>query len=130
MNKVELIGRLTKDIDLKRTMSGKFFCNFTVACDRKFKNADGSRETDFISCVAWNQTAEFLAKYFKKGSRIAVVGSIQTRTSEKDGQKTYYTEVIVEEVEFVESNKSQSTQTQSAPAQTTLEPSGDLPFEI
>lgn len=130
MNKVHLIGRNTKDIELKRTQNGKFFCNFTVACDRRFKNADGNRETDFINCVAWNQTAEFIAKYFRKGSRIAVVGSIQVRTSEENGAKRYFTEVIVEEAEFVESNKSQSTQTQSAPAQTTAEPSGDLPFEL
>lgn len=127
MNKVELIGRLTKDIELKKTQNGKSHCNFTIACDRRFKNADGSRETDFISCVAWGQTAEFVSKYFSKGSRIAAIGSIQTRTSEKDGQKTYYTEVIVDEVEFVESNKSaKQTQTESVPE----ESAGGLPFEL
>lgn len=128
MNKVQLIGRLTKDIDLKTSQSGKKYCFFTVACDRKFKNQDGKRESDFITCVAWNQTAEFLSKYFGKGSRIAVVGSIQTRSVEQNGQKQYFTEVLVEDVEFVESNKApQQTQTEQV---NTSAPSENLPFEL
>ena len=108
MNKVELVGRLTKDPEVKLTSNQTQFCNFTVAVDRRFKDANGQRQADFISCVAWRQTASFIQKYFRKGSRIGLVGSIQTRTyDDQNGQKRYITEVVVDEAEFVESSNGQ-----------------------
>lgn len=104
MNKVILVGRLTKDPEVKNTASQVPFCNFTVAVDRRFKDNNGQRQADFINCVAWRQTASFIGQYFKKGSRIGLVGSIQTRTyDDQAGQRRYVTEVVVEEAEFVES---------------------------
>lgn len=138
MNKCELVGRLTKDPELKLTSNQTAYCNFTIAVDRRFKDSNGQRQADFINCVAWKQTATFVQKYFHKGNRIGIVGSIQTRQYEDNaGVKHFVTEVIVDEVEFVES------QTQTAPApQTQAEPTqdnapaeeapavGELPFEI
>ena len=103
MNKVQLVGRITKDTELKHTSNNTVFCSFTLAVDRKFKDANGNRQADFINCVAWRQQAAFINKYFNKGSRIGICGSIQTRSYEdQDGQKHFLTEVIVEEAEFVE----------------------------
>lgn len=99
MNKVILMGRLVRDPET-RTMKDSTVCNFTLAVDRRFKNASGERQADFISCVAWRQTAEFVSKYFTKGSMVAVVGSIQTSTWEKDGVKQYKTDVNVDEAYF------------------------------
>lgn len=141
MNKVILVGRLTKDPELKLTANQTQFCQFTVAVDRRFKDANGQRQADFISCLAWKQTAVFIQKYFKKGSRIGLVGSIQTRSyDDQNGQKHFVTEVIVEEVEFVESKSEgqpqpqeaepvQNASTQTLPVQPLEEP-GELPFEI
>lgn len=104
MNKVILIGRLTKDPEVKNTAAQVSVCRFTIAVDRKFKDSNGQRQADFINCVAWRQTANFISQYFHKGSRIAVVGSIQTRNYDnQQGQRQYVTEVVVEEAEFVES---------------------------
>jgi len=104
MNKVILIGRLAKDPEVKNTASQVSVCRFTIAVDRKFKDQNGQRQADFINCVAWRQTANFISQYFHKGSRIAVVGSIQTRSYDnQQGQRQYVTEVVVEEAEFVES---------------------------
>lgn len=133
MNKVELIGRLTKEPEIKLTQNQTQYCQFTLAVDRRFKDANGQRTADFINCVAWKQTAVFIQKYFRKGNRIGVVGSIQTRNyDDKNGQKVYVTEVIVDEAEFVES---QSAQAQAPQAPTPAEeqepaPVGELPFEI
>ena len=102
MNQVILIGRLTRDPDSRLLDSGISLCRFNLAVDRKFKNAGGERESDFISCVAWRQTAEFIAKHFAKGSKMALSGTIQTRSYDKDGEKRYATEVITDSVEFVE----------------------------
>lgn len=117
MNKVQLVGRLTKDPDLKNTSNQVAFCQFTVAVDRRFKDNEGNRQADFINCVAWRQTAAFINQYFKKGSRIGVCGSIQTRTYEtNEGQRVYVTEVVVDEAEFVESNNnSNGTKPQAQP---------------
>lgn len=111
MNKVQLVGRLTKDPEIKNTAAQVNFCNFTVAVDRRFKDQNGQRQADFINCVAWRQTADFIGKYFRKGSRIAICGTIQTRKfDDQNGVTRYVTEVIAEEAEFVESLN------QSAPA--------------
>ena len=107
MNKVELVGRLTKDPEVKLTSNQTQFCNFTVAVDRRFKDANGQRQADFINCVAWRQTAVFIQKYFRKGNRIGLVGSIQTRSyDDQNGQKKFITEVVIDEAEFVESSGS------------------------
>lgn len=131
MNKVELIGRLTKDAELKTTSSGINYCNFIIAVDRKFKDANGNRQADFIACVAWRTTADFISKYFKKGNRIAVVGSIQTRTYEdQNGQKKLVTEVIVDEAEFVESKYSGNGNAQAERPTTAESGEVELPFEM
>ena len=138
MNKVELIGRLTKDVEIKTTQNQTQYAQFTLAVDRRFKDANGQRQADFIQCVAWKQTAVFIQKYFRKGNRLAVIGSIQTRNyDDKNGQKVYVTEVVVDEAEFVESQSAQASApapqepapAQQEPAQAP-EPVGQLPFEI
>lgn len=107
MNKAILMGRLTRDPELKSTNSGISVCTFSIAIDRRFKNASGERETDFIPIVTWRQTADFVARYFRKGSRIAVVGSIQVRPWEdKDGNRRSTTEVVADEVYFADSKAS------------------------
>lgn len=131
MNKVELIGRLTKDPELKTTNNQTQFCNFTLAVDRRFKDANGQRQADFINCVAWKQTATFVTKYFKKGNRLAVCGWIQTRTYEdQGGVKQYVTEVVVDDAEFVESQSGTLEASAPAPAAPASAPVGELPFEI
>jgi single-strand DNA-binding protein len=133
MNKVELIGRLTKDPEIRTTANQVAFCNFTLAVDRSFKDSNGQRQADFINCVAWRQTATFIQKYFRKGNRLAVIGSIQTRSYEdKNGQKVFVTEVVADEAEFVESQSTQAPAPTPAPqeAPTAPAPEGELPFEI
>ena len=111
MNKFIGIGFLTKDPELFTTTNGVSVGNFTVAVQRKYKNADDKYESDFIGCIAWRNTAEFVHKYFTKGEKIAVVGSIQTRNYEaSDGTKRYVTEVIADEVEKLVWNKQDNTQ--------------------
>lgn len=100
MNKVCLIGNLTKDPEAKVTPNNVSVTRFGLAVQRRFKNANGEYETDFISCVAWRGTADFIAKYFTKGSKIGVVGELRTRKYEKDGVTHYVTEVVAEEADF------------------------------
>jgi single-strand DNA-binding protein len=112
LNKVILGGRLTTDVELKTTTSGVSVCSFTLAINRKFQK-EGEQQTDFINCVAWRGTAEFISKYFRKGSSLCIVGNIQTRTwADQNNQKRYATEVIVDEATFVDS-KSDNGQAQS-----------------
>ena len=104
MNKVILVGRLTKDPELRATTSGVPVCSFTVACDRRYVKAGEERKADFINCIAWRQTGEFVSRYFTKGMRIALEGSLQTRDwTDNEGKKRYATEVIVDNVEFAQS---------------------------
>ncbi|MDI9490645.1 MAG: single-stranded DNA-binding protein [Clostridiaceae bacterium] len=106
MNKAILMGRLTKDPELRTTQNNVSVCSFTLAIDRRFKNQHGERETDFIPIVAWRQTAEFAARYFSKGSRMALVGSIQPRSWEDEkGERRYITEVIADEIYFADSKR-------------------------
>ena len=111
MNKAILVGRLTKDPELRTTPSGVSVCRFTVAVNRRFKNAEGNYDADFINCVAWRQQAEFLARFFAKGRMVGLVGSIQTGSYEKDGQRVFTTEVVADEISFVDS-KSDTAGTQ------------------
>lgn len=102
LNDVKIMGRLTRDVELRRTNSGKAVASFSIACDRDF----GEKETDFIDCAAWKQTAEFISKYFKKGSMIVVSGRLQVRTwNDKDGSKRRQTEVVVDKAYFGDSKK-------------------------
>lgn len=105
MNKTIISGRITKDIELRRTNGGQAVTSFTLAVNRGFKSADGV-EADFISCTAWGKTAELLEKYCGKGSHILIEGRINTRNYEgKDGNKVFVTEVQAERVEFLDSKK-------------------------
>jgi len=109
MNKAILIGNLTRDPEVRTTPSGVSCCSFTVACTRPYANQQGVREADFINCVAWRQTGDFISRFFSKGKKICVEGSIQTRTYDaQDGTKRYVTEVLVDKAEFVESRGSES----------------------
>lgn len=104
INNVVLVGRLTKEIELKKTQSGISTVQFTVACDRRFKNEQGEKQADFINCVAWRQSAEYLSNYAKKGDRVGVTGRIQTRSyNDNQGNKRYVTEVVAENVEIYSS---------------------------
>lgn len=115
MNVTILVGRLARDPEIKYTNDGKSIARFTVAVDRRFKK-EGEDTADFISCVAFGKTAEFVEKYFHKGQRIGLNGRIQTGSyTNKDGQKVYTTDVIADNVEFVES-KAAGGGSNSAPA--------------
>lgn len=103
MNKAIIMGRLTADPELRQTQNGIYSCRFTVAVNRRFKNDKGEHEADFISCQAWRQTAEFIAKYFSKGSMICVEGNLRTGSYQDKNHSDvthYTTDVIVENVEF------------------------------
>lgn len=104
MNKAILIGRTTKEIDLRRTTNGNAVVSFTLAVDNPFqKNEEGKNTTDFINCVAWNKTAEVMDQYVSKGQKLAIEGRIQTRNYEdKDGKRVYVTEVLVSNLEMLE----------------------------
>lgn len=126
LNKTILGGRLTADVELKQTPSGVAVCSFSIAVNRK-QSKDKEQVTDFINCVAWRERAEFISKYFKKGSSICVVGQIQTRTwTDNSGNKKYATEVVVDETFFVDSKS------ESAPAQNDYAPTANAApqFEV
>ena len=128
MNRTVLVGRLTRDIELKKTQDGKSVANFTVAINRNYTNANGEREADFINCVAWGRTADNMATYVGKGSLIGVDGRVQTRTYDNaNGQKIYVTEVFADNVQFLESkgaNQATQQQTQQSQANTAQSQNG------
>lgn len=130
LNDVRLCGRLTADVELKQTQNGTPVCSFSLAINRRVAK-DKPQEADFIDCVAWRGTAEFISKYFKKGSSLYISGSLQKRYwTENSGQKRYVTEVIVEEARFVD-NKSEETLSFIPEAYTNFEDvkeDEDLPF--
>ena len=105
MNVVCLVGRLTADPELRQTPNGTNVCSFSVAINRQFANANGERQADFINCVAWRQTGEFISRYFKKGQNIGLNGSIQTRTYQdrEAGKNRTAFEVVINNAYFVES---------------------------
>lgn len=106
LNKAILIGRFTRDPELRSTPQGVSTCSFSLAVDRNFVRPGEERQADFINCVAWRQTAEFISKYFAKGNLVCVEGSIQSRSwDDADGKKRYATEVLVNQAYFVESKK-------------------------
>lgn len=127
LNKVVLCGRLTADVELKQTTSGISVCSFTIAVNRKTAK-DQEPKTDFINCQAWRQTAEFISRYFKKGSSICITGSIQTRSwKDNNGNTRYATDVVADEAMFVDS-KSDGGNAQPAPQFEELKTDDDLPF--
>ena len=102
MNKVILVGNLTRDPELTETSTGVAVCRFAIAVSRDYANADGTRETDFFNITVWRGRAENCGKYLKKGNKVAIVGSLQTRSyDDKDGNKRYVTDVVASEVEFL-----------------------------
>lgn len=109
MNKAILIGRLTKDPELKSTPTGRNVCQFAIAVNRPYTTDDGERKADFINCVVWDKLAENLNMYQKKGNQIAVEGRIQTRNYDDDnGRKVYVTEVIVSNISYLDTKKDNS----------------------
>lgn len=106
LNKIILMGRLTKDVELRHTQSGVAVASFTLACDRDFKPQNGEKETDFIEVNAWRNTAEFVSKYFSKGRMAVVEGRLQIRSfTDKDGNKRSKAEVVADNVYFGDSKK-------------------------
>ena len=134
MNKVILIGNLTRDPDYGETQSGISFCNFSIAVNRPYNDSNGERQTDFFNIKTWRGQADNCAKYLRKGSKVGVVGSLQTRPYEdNDGNKRNVTEIVANEVEFLSSaNKSDDSgeTTRAQRSRPELEPidDGDLPF--
>ena len=113
MNKIILVGRLTKDPEIRSTSAGFSTASFTVAVNRNFKNKEGNYDADFLPCVAFRNQADFISKFFKKGNMICLDGRVQTRSYDaQDGTKRYVTEVVVENVEFV-GGKNDNSQTQT-----------------
>ncbi len=107
MNKVILVGNLTRDPELSTTGSGVSYCRFSLAVQRRFANAEGNRETDFFNITVWRALADNCHKYLRKGSKAGVIGSLQTRSyDDKDGNKKYVTDIIADEVEFLSSKSS------------------------
>ena len=130
MNKTILVGRNVKEIEYRTTTSGKGATAFTIAVNRDFKNANGETEADFINCVAYGKTAELLSKYVKKGDRLAVEGRIQVRNYDnQEGKKVYVTEVIVQNIEFLETKSNKKEET-PAPEETTSDPFKEFGEEL
>ena len=123
MNKWFGIGRATKDVEVSTTNNGKSVAKFAIAVDRRFKNADGEKITDFINIVVWNKLAEVCSKYVKKGKQIAVSGELQGRSYEVNGEKKFITEIIADEVEFLGNNTEKTDKVEIEEVD-----DGDLPF--
>mgnify|MGYP001851851261 FL=1 len=135
MNKVILVGNLTRDPELTTTNSGVSVCRFSIAVQRRFANADNGPQADFFNIVVWRNQAENCSKFLKKGSKCGVVGRLQNSSYEaSDGTKRYATDIVADEVEFLNSRNSDSSDVPSMPSspkpQTELEPIDDdsLPF--
>ena len=134
MNKVYLIGNLTRDVELAQTPSGVEVARFSIAVSRQYQDSNGERQTDFFNCTAWRGLAETIAKYCKKGSKVAVCGSIQLRNYEDNqGIKRQAVDIIVQDCEFLtpkqeELTENRKTSTKSKPTLTPVEIDEDFPF--
>lgn len=130
MNKVILLGSLTKNPELRSTTNGTAVCSFTVAVQRRFKNQNGEREADFLPVIAWRGAAEACARYLHKGSKVAVCGTIQTRSYDaQDGGRRYVTEIVADEVEFLNTKSADAQQDdQSQYSHMRLTEDVELPF--
>ena len=125
MNKVVLIGRFTRDPEVRYTQGGSSVANFSLAVDRRFKQ-EGGDSADFIRCVSFGKTAEFIEKYFHKGMKIGICGRIQTGSyTNNEGQKVYTTDVVIEEAYFVESKSASNQESQHKPVPSEGMPNGD-----
>lgn len=129
MNRIILLGRLTREPEVRTTPTGKTVVVFSLAVDRPYKGRDGKTEADFINIVTWNKTAELVGTYVHKGERLLVEGRLQIRSYDgKDGQKHYVTEVIADRVEFIEKRNSSGTQTEAS--KTDSGPMGSFGSEV
>lgn len=118
MNVVALTGRLTADVEVKQTPQGTSVVNFSIAVSRDYKDGEGNYPVDFINCVAWKHTADFISRFFNKGDMIALQGCIQTRNyTDKDGNKRYLTEVLVEKANFCGGKSNNAKPPQQTPSQ-------------
>ena len=127
MNKVILMGRLTKDVELRVTGSGTAVGNFTLAVNKSFKR-EGGPDADFISCIVWSKTAETMEKYTSKGRQIVVEGRIETSNYEKDGKRVYKTDVVVEKFYFADSKQEQGIKLPEWQDVKEIDDDEDLPF--
>ena len=130
MNRVDLIGRLVRDPEVRYTQSNKAFCTFTIAVNRP-RAKEGQQTADFISCQAWDKLAENIGNFLHKGSKAAVSGRIQTRSFEQDGQKKFVTDVVATEVEFLDPKQQASSEPQPATCEQFAGQAGivdDIPF--
>ncbi len=114
MNQVSLVGRITRDLEVTTSQAGREVCRFTVAVNRQFKNSNGEYDADFISCVAFGQTANFMGRYLEKGRLISVTGRIQTGSYERDGQRIYTTDVIADSVQGLDSRRTENNNNNNA----------------
>ena len=122
MNKIIIVGNITRDIDLTETASGTSYCNFSVAVNRAMPDSDGNKQTDFFNCTAWRQRAEVIAKYCKKGSKVLVEGEMQARSYEdKNGNRQTGWNVTVTNIEFL-SNRQENIEEDDKPARATRRP--------
>lgn len=130
MNKVILMGRLTKDPEVRYTQTNNtLVAGFTLAVNRRFVKQNEERQADFINVVAWSKIGEFCSKYFKKGQQVGIIGRIQNRTWDDDqGKKHYMTEIIAEEAYFADSKKENSTQVDNDLSDFGISSDDDLPF--
>ena len=129
MNKIILIGRSTKDIELKQTTAGASVAEFSIAVNRSFKNANGEYESDFFNCVAFSKLAETISKYVKKGDMFGLEGRLQTRNyTNREGKKVYVTEIVVENVEFLQQKKQEEKPQWEELTDET--PFDELPFNV
>lgn len=120
LNRVILMGRITRELELKQTANGTAVLSFNIAVDRSYTKQGEEKQTDFITCVAWRKTAEFIGRYFGKGRMIAIEGQLRSRTyDDKNGTKHYVTEVYVDNVSFTGEPKQDGTSTQNTPQQNT-----------
>lgn len=122
MNSTNLIGTITKDIELKTTSSGVNYCRFSIAVRRNYPNANGEYESDFFNIVAWRKTAEFISEYFGKGKRIGISGRLQTgKYTDEDNNEKTFVEVVANEVQIIEKKQKEETETE----ETRIEPKQD-----
>ena len=126
MNKLSLVGRNVRDIDVKTSQNGKIVAKLTIAAQRKFKNSEGNYDSDFIPCVAFDNNAKFIEKYFKKGDMIGIIGHMQSGSYEGQNGKVYTLECYVDEVEFVGSKNSNNNSQQNNTPPTNTQQSNDF----
>ncbi len=129
MNKLTIIGNLAKDPELVPTNSGKKVCRFSIAVNRSYSNSNGEKKTDFFNCVAWAGTGENIARYCTKGSKIAIIGSLETNSyTDKNGNKRNEVVIVVGETEFLQTKPNGGNQTQSKGELIPFDDDSDIPF--